>query len=507
MMLSARSVGFLFRRCPAHRPTTAFAAPARGFAAATAARSRRPPPANIAPTPLITSPPTAAKRFFTSSDAVLTKPLSSSSTATNTERRKNVALGVLGGIFLAGLHSATGSQNDFFDYRFTAEKSPEDLATFYGGEDFMELFCVFPFVGQLMMRNGYFDEKGNVITTGIPGTLRVSMVFSDDTKEETGEIEWFNKRERFRNVCLGWTCWDMVINFGFRTREDGSIEVYHYGEYFHGNLPVVSQIMMAVFKTHARWLAWATEHHVNHYAFTAETEEEEEFEDESRRNMPLFLLKNYAWSDLMAMLFGKEVDKPSFLLRKPKTSTGGDRSDVKMAQEERLPIQREATKFQISQDIATDRLTTKRMLTSNNASTQKTEAPQGIKSNAYGAATEAAHLRRLSRAATRRNIVVEGGAGVAAAASAASEQHDLLPIQQQATKLQISKDIASDRMRSKEMMANDSQQQQEGVNPQQQGIIKTSVYGAATGAARLRHLTRAVTRRNTGHDGGAPASE
>ena len=93
----------------------------------------------------------------------------------------------------------------------------------------MSLFCVFPLIGQLMMRNGYFDEEGNVITTGIPGTLRVSMVFSDDTNEVTGETEWFNKRERFRNICWGWTTWDMVINFGFRTRDDGSIEVYHFG--------------------------------------------------------------------------------------------------------------------------------------------------------------------------------------------------------------------------------------------------------------------------------------
>ena len=32
----------------------------------------------------------------------------------------------------AGLHSATGSQNDFYEYRFQTHKSPEDLATFYG---------------------------------------------------------------------------------------------------------------------------------------------------------------------------------------------------------------------------------------------------------------------------------------------------------------------------------------------------------------------------------------
>jgi hypothetical protein len=340
---------------------------------------------------------------------------------TMSEQRKNVALGVVGGLFLAVLHSATGSQNDFFDYRFPVEKNPEDLATFYGGEEFMELFCIFPFVGQLMMRNGHFDEKGNVITTGIPGTLRVSMVFSDEIDEKSGVVEWFNKRERFRNILFGWTCWDMVINFGFRTLDNGGIEVYHYGEYFHGNLPVVAQIMKLVFTIHARWLAWSTEHHLNHYAFTAETEDEEKFEEESRQNMPLFLLKNYAWTDLMAMMFGREVDKPSFLVRKPVPEESEDSSIVREKQRI-LPIQREATKFQISQDIATDRLTTKDMLARNptktpddmtalltRQSTLKREDSQeaglqiqSIQSNAYGAATKAASLRRLSRAVTRR---------------------------------------------------------------------------------------------------------
>lgn len=320
-------------------------------------------------------------------------------------QRKNISLAVAGALFLAGLHSATGSQNDFFDYRFTTEKSPDDLATFYGGEEFMELFCIFPFVGQLMMRNGQFDEKGNVITTGIPGQLRVSMVFSDDTSEATGETEWFNKRERFRDSVAGWTAWDMVINFGFRTREDGEIEVYHYGEYFHGNLPVVSQIMKLVFKVHARWLAWSTEHHINHYAFS-ENEEEEKLEEESRRNMPMFLLRNYAWTDLMAMIFGRKVEKPSFLLKK---HSGSD---------EPLPIQRAATQLVISQDIETDRLTTKGMLARHGTQTpedvhvllmrkslaQRSDEQEtdGVRANAYGVATETARLRRLSRAETRR---------------------------------------------------------------------------------------------------------
>ena len=107
------------------------------------------------------------------------------------------------------------------------------------------------------------------------------QVFSEESNGE--DIEWFNKRERFHNTLFGYTMWDMVQNFGFRTLEDGTLECYQTGEYFHGNLPIVSQVVMMVFKIHARWLAWSTEHHINHYAFTANTEEEEEWEELSRK--------------------------------------------------------------------------------------------------------------------------------------------------------------------------------------------------------------------------------
>ncbi|CAB9506287.1 expressed unknown protein [Seminavis robusta] len=327
--------------------------------------------------------------------------------------KTNFALGMAGGLMLAGLHSATGSADDFYEYRFKTNKSPDDLASFYGGEELMELFCIFPFVGQIMMRNGEFDDVGNFYTTGVPGTMKVSMVFSDEVNEETGETEWFNKRERFRNTLWGYSCWDMVSNFGFRTLEDGQIECYHYGEYFHGNLPVVSQVMKLVFQVHARWVAWSTEHHINRYAFTADTDEEEEMEEESRKNMPLFLLKNYAWSDLMAMIFGvKDEDaeqkkSPSFLVRRPSMD------------DEKLPIQSKEVKIQISQDIAADRASARQLL-----ARSSTQSPDDVKvvlarsytirniesntqGNAYGYATEAARVRHMSRRDSYRPMKVD----------------------------------------------------------------------------------------------------
>ena len=215
--------------------------------------------------------------------------------------------------------SQAGNTKDFYSYSFITTKSGDDLAGFYGSEEFMDLFCVLPFVGTLMMRGGTFDEEGTIHTTGVPGTMMVSMVFSEEEDVETEETLWFNKRERFKDVCLGFTCWDMVTNFGFHTLPDGRVEVYHRGEYFKGSIPPVSLVVYLIFQLHARWVFWATEHHIQKYAFTAETEEEEAVEELSRRNMVWNLLKNEVWRDTKAMLFGwrqksdDHRDRPSSL--------------------------------------------------------------------------------------------------------------------------------------------------------------------------------------------------
>ena len=248
-----------------------------------------------------------------------------------------------------------GQERDFYDYRFVTNKDVDDLASFYGGEEFMELFCVMPFVGTLMMRGGQFDDEGTVNTTGFPGDLQVSMVFSDEDDDD-GTTKWFNKRERFRDVLFGYTCWDMVANFGFEKLPDGRVMVYHHGEYFKSRFPPFSLLVRLVFGVHARWVAWATEHHLNHYAFENDTEADEELEEESRTDMPLFLLKNYAWTDLLAGVFGQTVDKPSFLANKS--------SEAAIPEEERdviasLPVKRAAIQRRMTLDIRLDRHNTK----------------------------------------------------------------------------------------------------------------------------------------------------
>jgi hypothetical protein len=105
---------------------------------------------------------------------------------------------VLGGLGLA--QYAWGEGENFFEHTFVTPKSPQDLAgtmvlvcrsfprqhnetrrltrsfnctylllitDFYGTEDFMEVFCIFPFVQQIMMRQAEFDDEGNISAFGL----------------------------------------------------------------------------------------------------------------------------------------------------------------------------------------------------------------------------------------------------------------------------------------------------------------------------------------------------
>jgi len=320
-------------------------------------------------------------------------------------------------ITCVGLHALIGSEDDYYCYRFITNKDPEDLVSFYGGEEFMELFCMFPFVVNFMMRSATFDDEGTVHTTGFPGEIQASMVFSDEEDEDTGDILWFNKRERFKDVFYGRKMWDTVHNFGFNRLPDGRIECYHHGEFFHGFAPPFSLIMKVLFQVQARWVAWATEHHVNHHAFTAETEEEEEEEELSRSNIALHLLKHHVWHDFKAMIFGPAIPaetqrsstnehsesehghehehehKVSFLVHR-KTTGGGDFSE-----EAKMNIKRSITMSRVSEDISMDRKLSNRVMTNMGIE------PHGVGGrapDAYRRATRAALQRHQTRVAERR---------------------------------------------------------------------------------------------------------
>lgn len=188
---------------------------------------------------------------------------------------------------LGAIQHMFGSSEHIFHRTFITDKDPDDLAEFYGNEDFMEIFSVFPFVVEFMMRGGYFDDRGHVITYGFPGPLEVSMEFEE--KEVNDKVVWFNKRERFQDHSFGITWWDITQNFGFNKRKDGTCEIYHHGEHFSG--PFFIRI---IFDLHSRYVIWATEKHVNSNAFGSE-----ELEDErmvQQKNVLNHVFKGYLHS-------------------------------------------------------------------------------------------------------------------------------------------------------------------------------------------------------------------
>merc|ERR1719326_1351655 len=120
----------------------------------------------------------------------------------------------------------------------------------------------------------------------------VSMQF-DEREEEDADGEantvCFNKKERFKctDAFFGNTLWEMVQNFGYATREDGKIEVYHYGQKWQGPF-----FIRLIFQMHARYVIWATEQHVNSPRFLAQDEDEDDLVAQ-RHNIPKHLLGQF----------------------------------------------------------------------------------------------------------------------------------------------------------------------------------------------------------------------
>jgi len=301
-----------------------------------------------------------------------------------------------------------GSGTDFYEYKFIVNKDIDDVAGFYGSDEFMELYSVFPFVSNLMMRQGYFDEDGIVHTVGVPGEMLVSMVFTDE-EDEDGKTKWFNKRERFKDVCLGYTCWEEVCNFGVRTLEDGKVEVYHHGEYFVGNLPVVSLIVKLVFQVHARYVVWAVEHHINHYAFTSESEEEEAMEHLSKANHLYLRVKYHFWRDFGSMLgFGDaEINKKeaSFLTQDAEEDEEDEEKvELREKLEGALTLNE---KFRIENAILQDKVALQRYKTMKADFPEYDLDPEATKDmGSYEMASKSARQRYVAlRMATRRKTI------------------------------------------------------------------------------------------------------
>jgi len=185
-----------------------------------------------------------------------------------------------------------GSQDDFYEHSFITTKDPSDLVEFYGGEGLMEVFCVFPWVVEFLMRSGFWDDDGVYHTFGLPfGSMEASMEFiEDEDTSSDGEVSTtaFKKHEKFHDSLWGVTLWDMTTNFGFRTRDDGQVECYQHGETYRGFFP-----MRLVFQLKSYYDIWATKKHINSDAFGSTEEYLEDRALAQTKNIPLHAFKEF----------------------------------------------------------------------------------------------------------------------------------------------------------------------------------------------------------------------
>ena len=163
---------------------------------------------------------------------------------------------------------------NFYERKFIVDKNPEDLSEFYGSDELMRIFCIFPFISNILMKSGYWDDEGNYNTYGIPfGKMKATIEFDETERDTTGdgikdEVIGFNKRERFHDILFGKTLWDQVTNFGFKKLPDGKCECYQKGEYFYGFWP-----MKKIFQLHSYIVSWKIQNHLNSSTFENTTTE------------------------------------------------------------------------------------------------------------------------------------------------------------------------------------------------------------------------------------------
>ena len=93
--------------------------------------------------------------------------------------------------------------------------------------------------------------------------------------------------------------WDQVQNYGYRRMPDGTLEVSHHGESFHGPWPIRMLVEL-----HAMYVIWATEKHINSVVFGTEDLEANEAH---RSNIPLVVAKE--WIASLQVAQGEATDK------------------------------------------------------------------------------------------------------------------------------------------------------------------------------------------------------
>jgi len=193
--------------------------------------------------------------------------------------------------FAAGALSAMPVMggDDFFEHKFITDKAADDVVDFYSTEDFLQILGVFPMAIHFVLAGVQWDtSKEN--TMDVYNAMEISFEITE--REETTEngdtvVAWFQKRERFKNFIpfTPFLMWDQVQCYGYNRREDGKLEIFHRGEYFHGPLPIRLLVQL-----HARYVIWATAKHINSPVFGSG---DLEMNEHQRSNVPLHVVSDF----------------------------------------------------------------------------------------------------------------------------------------------------------------------------------------------------------------------
>jgi len=193
-----------------------------------------------------------------------------------------IALGGLYG-FCYVMQTELGSSDHFFDGKFVTDKDPDAVAEFYQAEDLLKIIAVFPFLFDQFMNKVVPDGNEATEETALLslGETHFSMkllgmevsfeIIEQEEENADGEthLASFIRHERFidwvpllADMGVKILLWDQTWKYGFRTIEDGKIEVYHHGEKFHGPWPIRIIIFF-----HQRYVLWACERFINSESF------------------------------------------------------------------------------------------------------------------------------------------------------------------------------------------------------------------------------------------------
>lgn len=217
--------------------------------------------------------------------------------------------GLVAGGGVLGYQLATSGDSDalgdhVYEHKFVTDvPNAEDLAEFYGAEDFMEVFGVFPSAALFFLRMAEFDEEGIAHTYGLPvGTLDIELKFTQEEEEdEEGEDEnivAFNKMMKWFNQSpvSDEPLWNMRHDFGFKEIDEGVYEITHKGSDYNG-----PSFLKWVWWAHSWYAAKATEIYINRPEFT----EEDSHPREKLRQRMIFHVGSEVAKDAAASMFRK----------------------------------------------------------------------------------------------------------------------------------------------------------------------------------------------------------